>query len=111
MAPIPGENGCSSGLVIDRFWHGWSAARHSGDTTAGFIKLRHLTKEQEQVILPSLALPPHLEPVGRYRDSPGHAAHQLVDIHVALRIDANDDVVAISDHGFEPQSLPSQLDP
>ena len=62
-------------------------------------------------MLPAFSLAAQFEAVGQDGDAAGHAARQLVDVHIPLRIDPDDDVVAFGDDRFQAQSLASQLDP
>src|SRR6266702_397634 len=80
------------------------------DVAAGFVQRAHFTKKVEQVVLPILALPAHLDSVRRDRDAPRHPVVQLVDVEEAFGVDPDHDVVPLGDDAAEAQTLPAQLD-
>src|ERR1700730_12545737 len=78
---------------------------------ARFVQITHLAEQREKVVLPVFALAPHLDAVWRDEDATGHPARQLFDVEVALRIDADNDVVPIGNDAAKAQTLATQLDP
>src|SRR5258705_13221889 len=75
------------------------------------VQLRHLIEQAQKVLLPTLSLPAHLQPIRSDGEPTRHAARQLLHVEEALRIDANHDVVAFGHHASQSHPLASQLDP
>src|SRR5712692_5353429 len=68
IAPRPGEKVGSVGSDIDSdFLMGCHR-----DLPSGFVELGHLAQQRQQVVLPTLGLPAHLDAVGKDRDPARH---------------------------------------
>src|SRR2546426_192529 len=97
-----------------------SRARYH-DVAARLVQVPHLAQQKEKIIHPCIVwkcalrapgtLAAHLDAVGKDRNATRHPARQLVDVEVALGVDADDDVVPIGDDTPKAQPLPAQLDP
>src|SRR5205823_7560582 len=77
--------------------------------SAWFVQLRHLVPQAQQVVLPAFTLSSHLDSIWTDHDTTRHPPRQLLDVEEPLRVDADDDVVAVCDHAAQTDATAAEL--